>query len=276
MTFSVITPSFQNGTWLKLCLASVADQEVELEHLVQDAGSTDGTLDWLPGDGRAKTVVAPDQGMYDAINRGLRRAKGDILCHLNCDEQYLPGALRAVVAFFQAHPRAEVLFADAVVVDADGQYLWHRKSLVPRRFHTAVLPLSTLTCATFFRRGVVEDRGLWFDPQWRYCGDSDWVDRLLAARVPMAVMRRFTSVFTHTGGNLSLHPNVQSEAARFHSRAPAGAKMLKPLVLAHHRMRRWIHGIYRQKPFGFSLYTRLDPQRRLERRVSRPTSRWRW
>ena len=90
---SIITPSFRSSAWLKLCLASVADQQVELEHIVQDAGSDDGTLDWLPQDRRARVFVEKDQGMYDAINRGLRRASGDILAYLNCDEQYLPGAL---------------------------------------------------------------------------------------------------------------------------------------------------------------------------------------
>ena len=81
---------------MKLCIASVADQGVELEHIVQDAESDDGTLDWLPQDRRVKAFVEKDQGMYDAVNRGLRRASGDILAYLNCDEQYLPGALAMV------------------------------------------------------------------------------------------------------------------------------------------------------------------------------------
>src|SRR5882757_299741 len=102
-SFSVITPSFRNSNWLKLCVASVADQAVEVEHIVQDAGSDDGTLDWLSREPRVKAIVEPDSGMYDAVNRGLRRAQGDILSYLNCDEQYLPGALSAVEQFFSEH-----------------------------------------------------------------------------------------------------------------------------------------------------------------------------
>src|SRR5437588_12782934 len=94
--FSIITPSYRSSRWLKLCVASVADQGVELEHIVQDAGSDDGTLDWLPQDKRVKAFVENDQGMYDAVNRGLCRSTGDLLAYLNCDEQYLPGALAAV------------------------------------------------------------------------------------------------------------------------------------------------------------------------------------
>jgi hypothetical protein len=69
--FSIITPSFRNSQWLKLCVASVADQQsVAAEHIVQDAGSDDGTLDWLTRDRRVQAYVEKDKGMYDAVNRG--------------------------------------------------------------------------------------------------------------------------------------------------------------------------------------------------------------
>src|ERR1039458_7906042 len=100
MSISIITPSYRQSDWLKLCIASVADQGVALEHIIQDAGSDDGTLDWLRQDSRVKAFVEKDAGMYDAVNRGLRRASGEILAYLNCDEQYLPGTLITVKAFF--------------------------------------------------------------------------------------------------------------------------------------------------------------------------------
>ena len=59
--------------------------------------------------------------MYDAINRGWRRAKGEILAYLNCDEQYLPGGLSAVEEFFRRRPQTDVVFADTVVVDLQGR-----------------------------------------------------------------------------------------------------------------------------------------------------------
>jgi glycosyltransferase involved in cell wall biosynthesis len=64
---SIITPSFRNSNWLKLCIASVADQGVDAEHIVQEAGSDDGTLDWLLHDTRVKVFVEKDAGMYDAV-----------------------------------------------------------------------------------------------------------------------------------------------------------------------------------------------------------------
>ena len=102
MKISIATPSFRNSDWLKLCVASVADQAgVEVEHIVQDAQSDDGTQEWLARDRRVRAYFEKDQGMYDAINRGWRRAEGEILAYLNCDEQYLPGGLRAVEEFFR-------------------------------------------------------------------------------------------------------------------------------------------------------------------------------
>src|SRR5438445_797489 len=110
MKFTIVTPSFRNSDWLKLCIASVADQGVDLEHIVQDSCSDDATKDWLPKETRVKAFIEKDTGMYDAVNRGFRRAGGDILAYLNCDEQYLPGALKRVGDFFATHPEVEVVF----------------------------------------------------------------------------------------------------------------------------------------------------------------------
>ena len=76
MKFSIVTPSFRNSRWLKLCIASVADQQgVELEHIVQDSCSDDGTQDWLPHDRRVRAFIEKDGGMYDvstAVTAALR------------------------------------------------------------------------------------------------------------------------------------------------------------------------------------------------------------
>src|ERR1043166_8988089 len=133
MKVTIITPSFRNSGWLKLCIPSVADQGVELEHIVQDSCSDDDTKNWLPYDRRVQAFIDKDAGIYDALNRGFRRGTGELFSYLNCDEQYLPGALKQVHDFFAAHPDIEALFADSIVIDPDGNYVCHRPSLVPRR-----------------------------------------------------------------------------------------------------------------------------------------------
>lgn len=276
MKFSIVTPSLRNSEWLKLCVASVADQGIEHEHIVQDGGSDDGTLDWLLRDSRVRAFVEKDDGMYDAINRGLHKSTGELIAYLNCDEQYLPGTLAIVKEYFQAHPHVEVLFADAVAVDTAGDYLWHRKMLKPLLWHTWTHPLSVLTCATFFRRSIIDRRELFFDPHWRMVGDSAWVLRLLQSRVTGGVLRHFTSVFTHTGRNLSLDERARQEANRFYATAPFFVRLLRPAVLLRHRIRRLCGGIYSQQPFSFELYTRASPRERVTKYAVKPTFRWRW
>src|SRR5262245_52587152 len=116
MQFSIITPSFRNSQWLRLCIASISDQEgVEKEHIVQDSCSDDCTQEWLPGDKRVRAFIEKDKGMYDAVNRGFARASGEYLAYLNCDEQYLPRALKMVADFFKAHPDVDVVLPDTIV-----------------------------------------------------------------------------------------------------------------------------------------------------------------
>jgi glycosyltransferase involved in cell wall biosynthesis len=175
MKFSIVTPSLNGGAWLPLCLASVADQSVAVEHWVQDAGSTDGSRELLAKDARAQFVCEPDAGLYDGLNRGFARATGDLLAWLNCDEQYLPGALAGVEAFFAAHPEVDVVFGDIVMVNEAGEYLWHRKVEVPLLYHTWTCHLSTLSCATFFRRRLWERSLGGFDASYRCGGDGEWM-----------------------------------------------------------------------------------------------------
>jgi len=275
MLISIITPSFRNSRWLKLCIASVADQGLEHEHIVQDSCSDDGTQDWLSRDQRVKAFVEKDQGMYDAVNRGLRRAKGEILAYLNCDEQYLPGALASVIEYFRQNPGLEVVFADTVIVNAQGQYLCHRRASLPTKYHSWVSGnLSILTCATFFRRSLIERHNLFFNHTLKDVGDAEWLMRLIDHKMRMSVFKRFTSVFTETGANMNLLPKARRERQDQIDSAPAWARKCRPLVIFHYRLRRLFAGHYYQQPFSYSLYTQQSPGTRITQRVLRPTFRW--
>src|SRR6185295_19675906 len=97
------------------------------------------------GGHKAQLFVEKDDGMYDAINRGLRRANGEICGYLNCDEQYLPGALREVDEYFQSHPQIDVLFGDAILINSDGVPLSYRRATLPTLMHLRMADLNTLT-----------------------------------------------------------------------------------------------------------------------------------
>jgi glycosyltransferase involved in cell wall biosynthesis len=272
--FSIVTPSFRNSKWLKLCIASVADQQgVELEHIVQDSCSDDGTQDWLPRDTRVKAFIEKDGGMYDAVNRGYRRATGDILAYLNCDEQYLPSALKTVHDFFEANPEVEVALAHSIIVDGGGKYICHRHLMTPNPRHVW-FRFPILTSSIFIRRKVIHGRGIFFDTSWRDLGDFHWVLALMKNKVPMAVCDSFTSVFADTGENMNLKPNAVREKAGTDAMIPAWVKMLKPVWVLQHRLRRLAAGHFNLKPASYSIYTLRSPEVRVTFDVPKPTAVW--
>lgn len=279
MDISITTPSFKQLDWLKLCIASIADQAgVSVEHIVQDPGSPgieDFTSEQTAKHAHLKVVVEKDSGMYDAVNRGVRKASSEIVAYLNCDEQYLPGVLKYVVDYFREHPDVDVLFADMIVVNPEGKYLCHRKAILPGKYHTMVSSnLAISTCATFFRKKIVASHGLAFSSTLKDVGDAEWVLRLLASGLKMGVWRGFASTFADTGENMNLSPNALREKAEMLADAPKWAQVLRGAVIGWYRFRRMCAGIYSQTPFDYAIYTRANPAERQTFHVENPTIRW--
>jgi len=273
-TFTVITPSFRQLAWLKLCAASIADQQgVQCEHIVQDAGTGAELEQWAATQPGLQLFVERDAGMYDAVNRGLKRATGDICSYLNCDEQYLPGGLQAVGEYFAEHPEVDVVFGDMVLLDAQGRPTCYRRVVRPRRGHLRMAHLPVGTCATFFRRELVE-QGYLFDTSWRCIGDAVWVDRLLSDGIRMAVLPRPISAFAFTGENLSDSPQFSAELARFRSEpaAPPAWHTL-PLKLQH-RFEKLLAGAYARRNLSTDLYVPGDASQRRHWDVERLGCRW--
>jgi glycosyltransferase involved in cell wall biosynthesis len=275
MRFTIVTPSYNNSHWLQLCIPSVADQQgVTFEHIVQDSCSNDGTQDWLPQDKRVKAVIEKDKGMYDAINRGWKRAQGDFVAWLNCDEQYLPGALKAVSDYAEQHPDIDLIVAHTVVTNPEGGYMCHRRSLMPRLPHLWVrFPI--LSCAVFLRRKALEEKQFYFDTKWRDLGDVHWMIDMVSRGVRAGILHQYTSIFGETGDNMNLKPNAIREKEVTNGMMPGYVRTLTPAFVAYHRLRLLASGTFSQKPFEYALYTAKSPGRRVTYRVTKPTAIWR-
>lgn len=274
MNFSIITPSFRNSDWLKLCVASVADQQgVQHEHIVQDSCSDDGTQEWLSRDSRVKAFIEKDSGMYDAVNRGLKRATGEILAYINCDEQYLPGALAAVAQIFEQSPQTDVVIADTIIVDPQGQYICSRKCLVPWRGMAWVFN-PTITSSIFFHRRVIEEFNLYYDVRYRDLSDCLWMQEALQLRLKMKLLRHYTSAFTETGDNMNLRPNAMRERLLVQRRMPRWVRLGRWPLLQGHRIRAVLARLYWEKPLTYSIYTKASSQQRVDFPVAKPTGVW--
>jgi glycosyltransferase involved in cell wall biosynthesis len=272
---SIITPSFRASNWLKLCIASVADQEgVTLEHIVQDACSEDGTKDWLPTDPHVTAFIEKDNGMYDAVNRGLRRSTGTICAYLNADEQYLPKTLEKISSFFESHPNVDIVFGDVLVVDREGRARAYRRAIQPLPAHIRLSHLNTFSCATFFRRRVLE-QGFWLDPKWKSIGDAIWIHDMLKAGLQSATYPDLLSIFTLTGTNLSIDDSVSDREKQAWLTAPgAPAKILRPWHVGLHRVRKFLAGAYTRRTFDYEIYTRDSPDRRVRFNATNLGGRW--
>jgi glycosyltransferase involved in cell wall biosynthesis len=197
--FSIVTPSLRQLPWLKRCLRSVADQNVDVEHLVQDGGSGPELESWVCEHSAAQLFIEPDSGIYDALNRGLSRATGDICAWLNCDEQYLPGTLARVGEFFAAHPGVDIVAGNYLIVDETGALRSFHKATPLRAPMVLSDHLYDYSCALFFRRSVFEREK--FRTDFRVAGDGEWVARVLrsGARAAMLDARRRAAHVLHRG-----------------------------------------------------------------------------
>jgi glycosyltransferase involved in cell wall biosynthesis len=265
MRISVITPSYKQLPWLKLCTASVADQHgVSVEHIIQDAQSGSELAEWVRENSKAHLYVESDTGMYDAINRGFARATGDIVCWLNSDEQYLEGALAKVAGYFESHPKIDVVFGDALLVSNTGSLISYRKVIAPCISHIQLCHLNVLSCATFVRRSVIE-RGLTLDPRWKAIADAAWVVEMLKACIPMATLNEPLSAFTITDKNLGQTSLALAENARWQQETHAKTRWLRPFVMGRHRLNKLLKGAYWPRQIDAGLYTLAEPERRTTR-----------
>ncbi len=176
---TVVTPSFNQARFLEKTLRSVLTQGYSnLEYIVVDGGSTDGSVDILRryADHLAYWVSEPDRGATDALIKGFSRSTGDILCYLNSDDLYEPWTLREVAQFFLAHPGADVVYGDSIWIDVADSPIRPKKEHPFNRFIWLYDHDYIPQPSTFWRRGLYEQVG-GLDVAFDLAMDADLWDR---------------------------------------------------------------------------------------------------
>jgi glycosyltransferase involved in cell wall biosynthesis len=182
---SIVTPSLNQSTFIGDALESVRLQNNEYcEHLVIDGLSTDGTIDLLRGEATKQEwpslvwISERDSGQSEALNKGFRRARGEIIGWLNSDDRYRAGCFEHVVQAFATNPEVDIFYGDYLVIDETGKVLEIRREI---EFNAFVLwyhrTLYIPTTATFFRRRIFEENN-WLDENIQYAMDLDFFIRL--------------------------------------------------------------------------------------------------
>lgn len=185
---SIITPSFNQAAFIERTIRSVLDQGwPDLEYIVVDGGSADGSAEIIEryADRLAWWVSEPDDGQTDALNKGLRRATGDVVAYINSDDYYLPGAFDTAMAALERTGASWVAGAARFVDAADNlQEVWRPLPPWGGKQWWLISPWGVPQAATFWRRDVFDRHGL-FREDMDYVFDTEYGLRLaLSGELP--------------------------------------------------------------------------------------------
>ena len=271
MDFTIVTPSLGQLEYLECCIASVADQEgVSIEHIVQDGGTTNFnefaekvSKRWPDRANYRRVMISePDSGMYDAINKGLKKGNGRICAYLNCDEQYLAGALAKVLDEFGKQPAAEILYGGFLVVDEKGGLVTAQRPVKMFWQHVATSHLPNFTCATFFKREMMEREKSYFDTQYKSCADAVWTIERLKRGTKMGMMANFIGVFVEQESNQGVKKEGLAEADAIRCRLHPCVRSTAFLWKLMHRLRKLLEGKYFPKRESYDIFTKTELERR--------------
>lgn len=228
MKVSIVTPSYHQGRFIERTLQSVASQEgadVEVEHLVCDGGSTDGTVDILRNfSPPVRWVSERDEGQTHAINKGIRAASGEIIGWLNSDDIYYPGAIARVVDYFTAHPAVDIAYGMADHIDVEDK-AFEAYPTEPWNFTRLQETCYICQPALFFRRRIVEVHGF-LDESLDYCMDYEYWLRLGKAGVLFGYMEeklagsRLYADNKTLGAQMKVHKEINDMFGRLFGKVP--------------------------------------------------------
>ena len=179
-TISIISATLNSSETLGACIESVHKQRVDVEHLIIDGGSVDQTLDVAYRYGhQLKIFSEPDNGIYDAMNKGIRMARGDIIGILNADDYYPSNGVLSRVAEVFENPSIQACYGDLLYVDANNtskiKRYWKAGEYNVKKFYTGWMPPHP----TFFVRSDVYKKYGLFNLDLGSAADYEIMLRLL-------------------------------------------------------------------------------------------------
>ncbi len=206
---SIITPTLNRAQFLAPAIESVLAQGMaDVEHIVVDGMSTDGTVELLARYPHLRVLREPDTGLYDAINKGLRAARGNIVGLLNSDDLYAPGAFSAVVDAFRA-PGVEVVTGGAEIFQAEANgtesvlAAFRERGALELNLHNVLLGVGLIN-ARFFRRDLCARVGR-CDLRFRIAADREFLLRAALCRPHETILPNLVYRYRQHAGSLTIN-----------------------------------------------------------------------
>lgn len=178
MKISIVTPVFNSVRYIRSLIENIKSQErVEIEHIVLDGGSTDGTVEVLKEYSHLKWISEKDKGQSHALNKGFRISTGEILAWQNADDLYCSNAFNTIVDFFKNNSDVDMTYGDYQLIKADGSWICNVHPIKWNQWlfsHGRFVPAQP---TVFWRRRVYETIGE-LNENLHYCMDVDFVARV--------------------------------------------------------------------------------------------------
>lgn len=181
--FSIITVTYNAGNVLEKTIQSVVNQTYRnVEHIIVDGQSTDRTLKIID---RYKShihrfISEADQGLYDAMNKGIQLASGDYLCFLNAGDTFHGNeTLQNIVHTLHTPSLPDIIYGETAIVDSNGHFLHMRKKSAPENLNWKSFKKGMLVCHQAFfasRMLVLQEK---YDLSYRFSADFDWCIRVM-------------------------------------------------------------------------------------------------
>lgn len=240
---SIVTPTLNSIRTIRETLDSVAGQDYSnVEHIVVDGGSTDGTLDVLRSYPRLIWVSEKDEGHYHAMDKGTRMATGEAVAVLNADDCYRPGVLSRVAEAFARHPQWDGLFGDIFYVDAEGHEIFSRQEV---RFDPEIVRYGHNVAnhqTLFIKKAVYLRLGGYRYKDYKNCCDYEYAMRLVRAKccighVPVYIVNYRYHDFGQSA-DLRVRANMAREAERIRVEYGVPGGLVGRVLMQYARLKR--------------------------------------
>ena len=257
MKLSVVTPCFNSIRYIQSCVESVrfACAGLDYEHVIVNGLSTDGTVEYPRQQPDIRLLSERDSGMYDALNKAIGLAQGDIIGHLNSDEQYSRPGLLAALDRLKKYATLDAVMGPTVMLNGQLEFMQLFNQIVKPRLADVYWHMPVQSCALLYRKAVWNREP--YSTQYRLISDHVWFCHQMERGLTLAVEREPIGIFIWHGENLSSTQSSLPENAL----ADIDTKSFRmSLTKRWYRLRKLFLGGYCRLKLRYELFAEGRPQ----------------